>query len=80
MTIATTILHCGPSQYKQEVNIQWQQGGTVPSAAAKSPPNVSPLLSYSSSVSGLSVRHCEYKEQRDSQKCTETSQSKIKLK
>lgn len=35
---------CRPSQYKQEVNIQWQQGGTVPSAAVESPPSMSPLL------------------------------------
>lgn len=35
-----------PSQYKQEANIQWQQGGPVPSVSAEPPPNMSPLLPF----------------------------------
>lgn len=45
VTIVSGPERFGSSQYKQEVNIQWQQGGPVPSSAVESPPpNMSSLL------------------------------------
>lgn len=41
MSVAATIVNgpdqCRLGQCKQEVNIQWQQGGAVPPAAVQSP-------------------------------------------